>query len=312
MSMKEHIERSPFVYFISAVIGAVSITIAVDSYFWSKRLDSIKSENQITIARYEDRLASIERRIGSNTVFDVTSFLIDRTNQSRISSTSRFFSDWEFYASNDESYWIHEFIRKDELSLKVLEGERSGIGETYSETIRKSKRYLESPLIHVWTAKNPPNVFVGPVRLFPYILVERITISDYLAKEGIESSSYLGDIVDRFFFESWADMEKQFENYSNILSPKDRSKRLIEKMEILSLEKFGAVFYAQGLITFNMIEVDGVIHDHYFQRSEFLFVSMPNHIFKITAVVFGEDPAPRGESYSRLMEWFSDLAILVN
>ena len=88
MSIKEHIERNPFVYLIIVVISVVSITIAVDNYFWSKKVDSmkfenrktidkyqnrlasIKSENQRTIERYQDRLASIERRIGSRKVID--------------------------------------------------------------------------------------------------------------------------------------------------------------------------------------------------------------------------------------------------
>lgn len=307
MNLKERIENNPFIYLIGVVVGAISITIAVDSFFWSKSFDLLKATHQMELDQYEGRLSSIERKINAERIIDLKSVVVSRTNQSRIPASSRFFPNWNFYAPKDDSYWVHEVVKEQEVALRSLSPD---LGQNFIDKLRENKTYKDSPLVQLWSVREPHDIHFGPVRLLQNIVMKRISISDFLLKEKLDAS-YLGDLTDRVFIQSWKALEEQTEELSKLLKPIVNSPMpSIKKIEILSAEKYGDVFHVEGLITFKNIKVNGILHEHYYQRSEFLFISTSSHIFSIVAVGLGEDPAPRGKYYSKLTEWFSDLAIL--
>jgi len=313
MTIKERLESSPFLYFISAVISAVGITIAVDNYFWNKKMEFISAKNDYQINIYESQLASIKRNIEGSKAIDIESILIKRNQTSEIPANSKFFASWDFYAPDTNDYWNHQYLQKYEIGLNFISDKIiAQFGENGLENLKARLASRKSPLNHFWNEKNPTIITTDHAKFFPHILLSRTSISDYHKEEAEKPSSHLGSITENIFMQGMENQQQMYKKLSKIKSSNDRTKPMMQSMEIVSLKKHNNILHYSLLMTFNSVNVNNVIFDRYYSRIETIVIVTSNYIYTIQAHGVGPEPAPRGKIYSELTKWLAGLKIIEN
>jgi len=335
MSIRNHIEKNPFVYLIGVVVATAGISVSVDQYFLQKSIGLLKARHNLEIETLHTRLASIDRRVSGGDYLDIKSVAITKAEPGKVSPTSEFNSELGAYVTKDNDFWIYRKMKKLDLELELIDvGPES---EQVRESMRESDKYINSPLLHVWSGKDrffikPKGLEKTPASLvfFPFVAVLKMSINDYIRKyeilgptttppnnDAIQEEQgavsverldkyYRGDLAGILFVNSWQELQS-----SNDMLGKGYFKDRL-RVDLLTAQKIDNVFYGQAMMTFNDVLVNSRPLSHYYIRFELLFFFTSDHIFSIWNVIPCDSPLPQGEYPSKVTQWFSDLAILVD
>jgi len=336
MNIREHIEKNPFVYLIGIVVATVGISISADQYFCQKAANLLKAQHRLEVDQLHTRLASIDRRISGGDFLDIRSMAITKDEQREVPQNSEYISELNAYVTNDKDFWVYEKMKRVELDLNSIDMGQSW--EQIKDSIRKSDMYINSPLIHVWSRKDRTSIrsekWGGSVPLslvlFPYVAIQKMSITDFLEKYKLSvmipaekekdvkqdktrhislellNKYYRGDVVGVLFVEVWEQLQKQ-----NSILEQFRDRMDIQ-LELLTAQKIGNVLHCQAKTTFNdVLANDKPLRQYYMHTEIFIFLTS-EHIFMIWANLPSHEPLPRGEYSSKVTQWFSDLAILID
>lgn len=336
MNIREHIEKNPFVYLIGIVVATVGISISADQYFSQKAANLLKAQHKLEVDQLHTRLASIDRRISGGDFLDIRSMAITRAGQREVPLNSEYNFELNAYVTKDKDFWVYEKMKREEFDLNTID--HGQMWEQVKDNIRKSDRYINSPLIHVWSRKDRTSIrsekWGGSeplsLILFPFVAIQKMSINDFLEKykfsvtipaekeKDVEQDKtrhislellnkyYRGDVVGVLFVEAWEQLQKQ-----NSILEQFRDSMDIQ-LELLTAQKIGNVLYCQSMTTFNdVLANDKPVRQYYIHVEFFIFLTS-EHIFMIWANLPSHDPLPRGEYSSKITQWFSDLAILID
>jgi hypothetical protein len=166
--------------------------------------------------------------------------------------------------------------------------------------------------------------------LFPYVAVQKMSISDFLdeyklsvtipaeKEKDVEQNKirhislellnkyYRGDVVGVLFVDVWEQLQKGNSMLERIQD------RMDIQLELLTAQKIGNVLYCQSMTTFNDVLANNQPVQQYYAHVEIFIFLTSEHIFTIWTQLPSDDPLPRGEYSSKITQWLSDLAILID
>jgi hypothetical protein len=333
MSFRESIENYPLVYLISCVVAAISVVTGAVTYYTNQKLEISESKNLLKIEKIEqkhaqeissiqERLASIERRMGDTTdFFDVTRILIPPEKIRGALPNATWFKDGRFFAFNPEpdSNWAYEKTTE----LKLLQ-ETSGINqEAFPKKLIESSASVP---LHMWRKKYVFNIdgVKGIKLLFPLVFVQRVPHTSFSQRIGVSlleggnekhkkarieeikgtqdkdrliellDSIYRGDAAG-MYLTILLEMEFQMSLTSNI------------RTEINSIQKKGNVIYTQLESKFSNIIVNGEKEGEFYFTREIILVSNPDELVLIKTVIPTFDH--RSEDFQWISGWFGSFGI---
>jgi|GEM_PF-2240456 len=317
MSIKERVERNPWVFLIVVSLATASVVVGVQGYFDKQSKDA-------AVNKLESQLISIDRRIEGKEgerFLDVRKFIIAKTEESRIPTTSKFLPEDNFYASPDTTTWTYSTSSESALA-KLLTGQ--------APPPELDPLLALAPQIHLWQGgavlpMEGSQVFKAAV---PLIIVQRTPIDRFAeivgsAAEIMGRATTSASQVDLSVQQNPQDFRKALENIyrgdivgflqlaqmQSIFSLPVVDPKI--SVELVTSQKVGNVLYAQFRITLKDVTVGGVKYERYYIRQEDIIISAPTDVYMVRTFIPSSDPASRGEVYTRFTEWFGGLAILL-
>jgi hypothetical protein len=337
MSFRESIENYPLVYLISCVVAAISVVAGAVTYYTNQKLEISESKNLLKIEKIEQkhaqeissiqqRLASIERRMGDTTdFFDVTRIMIPKEKIRGALPNATLFKDKEgrFYAFNPEldSNWAYEKTTE----LKLLQ-EISGINqEAFPKKLIESSASVP---LHMRRKKYVFNIdgVKGVKLLFPLVFVQRVPHTSFPQRIGVslleggnekhketrleeikgtqdKDKARLIELLDSIYRGDAAGM------YLTILLEMEFQMLLTSNIrtEISSIQKKGNVIYTRLESKFSNIIVNGEKEGEFYFTREIILVSNPDELVLIKTVIPTFDH--RSEDFQWISGWFGSFGI---
>ncbi len=319
-SLKEHIERNPFVYIVTCIVAAVGVTSAIQQYFYSQE----SSEQQRKLDALGERLASIKRGLPDSEYLDVRKLIyIKGSSASEVPSGSAYFAEGSFYAVTAKD-WEHSTSTELQLLADFT-------GIDLSRQIPNLGGALQALPIHLWRPKAKPIQISNAEpfkQIFPYILLESLTFSQLdkvlgLAVKGndnghsnpIEGAS--SDTKDD------DDTLKGLEQYirndavGSLFTMKlmaiaiGQAQVSNRSFTLLNVQKVGNVLYSNALLTFHDVKLDGKPYSEFYLRQEMIMIATPNGISLIQTLIPDTDPSFRDPASTAVTAWLQDFRVVV-
>jgi hypothetical protein len=183
---KEWFQSRPLIVLVGAAITVSSSTAAVVTYFFVQKkeladqlhaaeLQQVKSDLTAKIKELEVRLLSIERHVGTETIWDVSQVLVSRSQVSALGSEFTYFDDLQCYLLVPKSE-IWAFKKMSELEFtgmllgsKWVEGQRATpLGRMMSDLKIACWRGPDTFDIETTEPELPV------IHAFPYVFIERV------------------------------------------------------------------------------------------------------------------------------------------
>ena len=115
----DQIKNNPIAIIIGVGIAVATGTSTIANYYFQKEKNiittNLQNEMESNKKKFEQRLASIERRLGENEYFDVRNLQIDAQTVNFLSSSTEYFSSDGFYAETGQERWDYNYF--DDLEL---------------------------------------------------------------------------------------------------------------------------------------------------------------------------------------------------
>jgi hypothetical protein len=289
--LRKRVEENPFVFLAGAVAAGATAAAGVTAFFGQRAMDLLQARHALEVQRYEAQLQSIDRKIGDARFLDVRSLFVSKSAAAAPPSDV-FVPDAGLYAPADD-FWKYERLKEAELSLRAEDA-----GAAVKDALRKTDAYRRSPTVSVWSQKDAPRVKAGGVSLFPYILVRRVPLAEFMAASGAPDQP-AGDAAGRAFTDAWRSME----TLRAKLGPK-------AALELTAAQKVGNVFYAQALLTAPESSLKG--RAAVYVRRECILFTTAADVFTVETVLPGPDPLPNGKAAAKVTEWLSNVRILTD
>jgi hypothetical protein len=309
MSLKEQIESNPFVYLIGVIIGTATVVTGVVGYFYTQ------SKNG-AINKLESRLISIDRRIVGNEFLDVRTFIIPKDQESKVPTSSRFIPEDGFYASQDLPGWQYSKVTEADL-VKLT------IGQTIPTEF--SQAYSIAPVVHTWQG-GPALPVEGNLAIksvVPIIAVQRTSLdklseivkgfSEAISAPGIspvqdQSAQKYGEALERMYRGDIIGFVYASQLVSILSLAQIDSKT---SGELRAVQSVGNILYSRFRLTLKDVIVDHAPYAQYYIHIEVILISTTKDLYMIKTLLPSSEPAPRGEIYKGINEWFGELAIPV-
>ena len=202
-SFKEIVERHPITSLVLAASAAVVSTFGVVTYFHQEqtklqelesahRLATQTQENEKKISYLEGRLASIERKVGTNkaSFLDITALLITPEAVRGLDKSFSYFTDINCYiAIPTTEPWAHQVTTELAVMSMML-----GVDETTlssEPTLAAIKLFT----VHLWKGPggfdvNTGNDHLPVLHLFPFVAVQSF--------DEAQLATLLGKVADQF------------------------------------------------------------------------------------------------------------------
>lgn len=277
------------------ISAAVSTTVAVTSYFWSRIVERLKADvearkahiqaadNKIASLREEcesklsEQLANIKPILTPESNFDLKQFL--PVNSVKSMERRRYFHEDKFWALDDANVWNYKFI----TGLEVYDewfGTNLDINPILGPLKEDSLPLLLGKM-HYWHESN------------------KLTVNNH----GIVKCLYSFISVQRRIIEDDADAPtKTLFHFLNWLDAFDRADDNIS-FRIESMSSDSNILYLKGYFTFRNIEIDNKIEPIYYLMREFIAIRAVPNLYIITTGVPNKDRAADAKYFSNLNEW---------
>ncbi|MBI1787360.1 MAG: hypothetical protein HYR60_07395 [Acidobacteria bacterium] len=322
-NLKKTIEQNAFIVLIGCVVASVGIAAGVQQFFYKQQADLEKAKCEARLDDLNSKLASIKRGISGGEYLDLRKVMYSAGETPGVSQKARFFSEDQFYAESSNPDLEYSTTTELEL-LTLLTGIQS------AQLPQQVKQLNNLVPLHLWKARTVQNIKGSDIftSVFPYITVEKIPMSKLKTILGLGASMaadegenekapkislseedsaeafaakleqvFRGDIVGAFF------TTKLMAQMQMGLSSSKTAFNLIET------QKVGNALYSQTVITLKDAVIGGKSYPLYYLRQELVLVSTPENLYAIQTFIPGEDPEPRGRSFSLINQWLSDFRI---
>jgi hypothetical protein len=183
---REWLESRPLVVLVGVAVAVSSATATLATYFFEKEkkiteqshaaeLQQAKSDLAARIKDLEGRLLSIERHVGTETIWDVNRILVPSSQVKALGSDFAYFDDLQCYLAVPKSgAWT--FKQTNELEFYAMV---SGPGWLKDQLATSTGKLMSSLKIFCWRR---PDAFeietsvpqVPVLHVFPYVVIERV------------------------------------------------------------------------------------------------------------------------------------------
>jgi len=184
---REWLESRPLVVLVGVAVAVCSATATVATYFFEKEkkitekshaaeLQQVKTDRERKIEELEGRLGSIERHVGTETVWDVSKVLVSQSQVKALGSDFVYFGDLQSYLA----------VPKSEAWTFKQMSEADFLGMIWGP--KWLKELLETPLgrmmsgykIYCWRGPDAFEIETGTPELpvfhaFPFVFIERVS-----------------------------------------------------------------------------------------------------------------------------------------
>lgn len=324
-SLKDRVERNPFIYIISCVIAAVGVSAGVQQYFYSQQT----SEYQRKADDLSAKLASIHRGLPGSEYLDVRQLVYAKNNSStEIPAGSKYFADGSFYASTAKD-WQYSITTE-----KQLLQDFTGISFSQSSPVEGA---LTLAPVYLWKPKGKPISVEGapPFRqVYPYIILQDVSFeqlhqlvglaaknetTDAPATEDKASAAAAADKDKKDKDDTFRNIDKYLQNdavgsvftmklFTMMISALESPK---ESFTLLDIQRVGNVLYTRVLFTMRDLKVGGKHYDKYYMRQEIILIATPGGISLIQTLTPSEDPAFRNAASTAITTWLNDFRVVV-
>lgn len=321
MNIKEKIENRPFIYLLTAVVAAVSVSAGIQQFFYSQQKEIVKEE-------CDNDLASIKRGLDKDDSINIKNLQYTASSSNQPPSASKFYAAEQFYATTKSS-WSYSVTTETAMLQDMTNLNAANMPIQIQQAVGLVPVHLWKETRRTVKVDNHP-VFV---HLFPLVAVETIDFEQLHKLFGAftaddndtnksdakdpkqvsqvsskQPSSALDKIApfERYFR---ADLVGAFftsQLYGQMLS----SVGNVGQFSLLDVQKVGNVLYSQSLLTLSNVKIDGKKYERYYIRRELIFISASDKLYTIQTFVPSDDPSARGEAFSDITNWLADFRIL--
>jgi len=316
-SLKERVERNPFIYLITCVVAAVGVSTGIQQYFYAQKNDDFQRK----LDDLNVKLASIRRGLPGSEYLEIKGLIYEKTHPTiPIPSSSTYFSDGSFYASTAKD-WQYSVSSEAQIlkDFSDIDLSQTGFGQ--------ASRVIPA---YIWRPKAPPIQVENSEfkRIYPYVMLENVTFEQLHQMLGIvgkdeadsistanEKSPGQSGTNDK---DDTSDLEKYIRNDAvgsmfamklmmGLLgtSPK-------QSFTLLDVQKVGNVLYSQTLVALHDVKVGGKEYSSYYLRLELILIAKPNGISLIQTLIPSEDPSFRNSASAAITAWLEDFRVVVS
>lgn len=325
MTIKEKIEKNPFISLIIVALIIVSGVIAVLQYFHSREINILEKQHSLKIDELNSKLSSIKRGIGESDYFDIRQLFITKDDMKSISQNLVYYASDQFYAPNNMeefaykkysepelfkyengvdppelfynlygSMYIHQWISKEEI---IVEGVKDlKIISPRIRVQKRSKEDLKGMLGALFHKVNVQNIFKNYVEKHKLIDGGFDTLSINKNLENIYDGNWSAIFLDSYLTKC-------------LTIPTLNSNA---QYDLLNVNKVGNIIYAQGLTTLRDVTINNIKYDTYYIRDEMIITFNFKDVYTISTIVPSSDPSTRNKFFTEVTEWLSNFKIIIN
>ncbi|HEU5237906.1 MAG TPA: hypothetical protein VFU37_12285 [Pyrinomonadaceae bacterium] len=197
---REWLETRPLVVLVGAAVAVSSTTLAVTKYFFDQErkiaeqsraaeLQQAKSDLAAKIKELEGRLLSIERHVGTETIWDLNTVLVSPRQVKALGSDFTYFDDLQVYLSVPKSEaWTFKQMNEMEFGGMVY-----GSKWLKDQLATPLGRMMSETKISCWRGPDAFEIVttdpqVPLLHVFPYVSIERVNNQKLL--------QYMGKFID--------------------------------------------------------------------------------------------------------------------
>jgi hypothetical protein len=183
---REWLESRPLVVLVGAAIAVSSTTLGVAKYFFdqeknisekshSAELQQVKMDHEAKIKELQGRLLSIERHIGTETIWDVSKVLVSPSQVRGLGGDFTYFDDLQCYLAVPTSgTWIFKQTNELELTGMIL-----GAKWASEQLATAGGKLMSGMKVSCWRGPDGFDIETTEpqmpvIHAFPYVFVERL------------------------------------------------------------------------------------------------------------------------------------------
>lgn len=325
MTIKEKIEKNPFISLIIVSLVIVSGVIAVLQYFHSKEISILEKQNLLKIDELNSKLSSIKRGIGDSDYFDIRQLFITKDDMKSVSQNLLYYESDQFYAQSNLENFIYKKYSEPELFKYENDIEPPELfyklyGSMYihqwvsnQEMIVEGVNDLKKISARIRVHKRSKEDLKGMLgELYHKVNVQNI-LKNYIEKNKLSDGEFdtlnINKNLENIYDGNWSAifLDKYLTN--SLTLPTMNSN---VEYELLNVNKVGNIIYVQGLTTLKDVNINGVKYNTYYLRDEVIIASNFKDVYIIRTLVPSSDPSTRNNYFNFITEWLSNFKIIIN